>query len=68
MGHASGELVLGGRLVQARRPRARTLDGREVVLPSWKFGARLMWMRLLVAVTMRLPTSYAVRVNGAVSA
>jgi len=35
MGHAPGELVLGGRLVQARRPRARTLDGREVVLPSW---------------------------------
>jgi len=35
MGHAPGELVLGGRLVQVRRPRARTLDGREVVLPSW---------------------------------
>jgi putative transposase len=35
MGHAPGELVLGGRLVQVRRPRARTLDGQEVTLPSW---------------------------------
>ncbi len=35
MGHVPGELVLGGRLVQVRRPRARTLDGAEVVLPSW---------------------------------
>jgi putative transposase len=40
-GHAPGELVLGGRLVQVRRPRARTLDGQEVVLPSWAaFRAR----------------------------
>src|SRR5512138_546044 len=35
MGHAPGELVLGGRLVQVRRPRARTFDGQEVLLPSW---------------------------------
>jgi putative transposase len=35
MGHVRGELVLGGRLVQVQRPRARTLDGHEVVLPSW---------------------------------
>ena len=34
-GHAPGELVLGGRRVGARRPRARTVDGREVELPSW---------------------------------
>lgn len=41
MGHAPGELVLGGRLVQVRRPRARTLDGQEVILPSWQaFRAR----------------------------
>jgi putative transposase len=40
-GHAPGELVLGGRLVRVRRPRARTLDGREVMLPSWAaFRAR----------------------------
>lgn len=39
-GSAPGELVLGGRRVQVRRPRARTLDGREVELPSWRaFGA-----------------------------
>jgi transposase-like protein len=41
MGHAPGELVLGGRLVKVRRPRARTLDGQEVTLPSWAaFRAR----------------------------
>src|SRR5262245_40086439 len=34
-GHAQGELVLGGRRVGVRRPRARTLDGHEVALPSW---------------------------------
>jgi hypothetical protein len=33
-GHAPGELVLGGRRVAVERPRARTMDGREVVLPS----------------------------------
>jgi len=39
-GSAPGELVIGGRRVQVRRPRARTLDGKEVQLPSWtKFGA-----------------------------
>jgi len=31
---------MGGRRVQVRRPRARTLDGQEVQLPSWTaFGA-----------------------------
>ncbi|MBV9438579.1 MAG: IS256 family transposase [Candidatus Eremiobacteraeota bacterium] len=34
-GSAPGELVLGGRRVSVRRPRARTRDGREVELPSW---------------------------------
>src|SRR5690242_1588279 len=34
-GTAPGELVLGGRRVQVRRPRVRTLEGREVALPSW---------------------------------
>jgi len=39
-GSAPGELVMGGRRVQVRRPRARTVDGQEVQLPSWtKFGA-----------------------------
>ena len=35
-GHAPGELVLGGRKVSVRRPRARTVAGEEVTLPSWK--------------------------------
>lgn len=34
-GHAPGELVLGGRRVKVQRPRARTMDGQEVELPSW---------------------------------
>lgn len=39
-GTAPGELVMGGRRVQVRRPRARTLDGQEMHLPSWTtFGA-----------------------------
>jgi putative transposase len=36
MGHAPGELVLGGRRVSVKRPRARTQAKEEVVLPSWK--------------------------------
>jgi putative transposase len=35
-GHTRGELVLAGRRVQAARPRARTVDGEEVTLPSWR--------------------------------
>lgn len=34
-GHVSGELVMGGRRVNVSRPRVRTRDGREAVLPSW---------------------------------
>jgi transposase-like protein len=34
-GSARGELVMGGRRVQVRRPRARTVDGEEIQLPSW---------------------------------
>ena len=34
-GSAPGELVMGGRRVQVRRPRARTVDGHEFELPSW---------------------------------
>jgi transposase-like protein len=33
-GYTDGELVLGGRLVNVRRPRARDAQG-EVTLPSW---------------------------------
>src|SRR5712692_2378850 len=35
-GSTPGELVMGGRRVAVRRPRARTMDGDEVTLPSWK--------------------------------
>ena len=39
-GSAPGELVMGGRRVQVRRLRARTVDGGEIELPSWRaFGA-----------------------------
>lgn len=39
-GHTDGELVLGGRRVRVRRPRARTTEGEEVLLPSWaRFAA-----------------------------
>ena len=34
-GHTVGELVMGGRRVRARRPRARGMNGHEVGLPSW---------------------------------
>lgn len=35
-GYAPGELVLGGRRVQVKRPRVRSRDGQEVPLPSWE--------------------------------
>src|SRR6266568_1240932 len=35
-GHVRGELVMGGRRVSVPRPRARTVDDREVELPSWR--------------------------------
>ena len=39
-GSAPGELVMGGRRVSVRRPRARTVDGHEIELPSWgRFSA-----------------------------
>lgn len=34
-GHEQGKLVLGGRKVQLRRPRVRSVDGCELALPSW---------------------------------
>lgn len=36
-GHAPGELVMGGRRLSTERPRARTITGEEVELPSWRF-------------------------------
>lgn len=34
-GYSGGELVLGGRRVHVDRPRARTMEGQEIELPSW---------------------------------
>ncbi|MGH7477876.1 MAG: IS256 family transposase [Longimicrobiales bacterium] len=34
-GHGPSSLVLAGRRVNVKRPRARSTDGEEVVLPSW---------------------------------
>jgi transposase-like protein len=34
-GHGPSSLVLGGRRVKVQRPRARTITGEEVELPSW---------------------------------
>ena len=35
-GHAASSLVLGGRRVAVSRPRARSVAGRELKLPSWR--------------------------------
>jgi len=35
-GHIASSLVLGGRRVAVSRPRARSVDGHELSLPSWR--------------------------------
>src|SRR5229473_6336 len=35
-GHVASSLVLGGRRVAVQRPRARSVAGRELKLPSWQ--------------------------------
>jgi putative transposase len=35
-GQVPSSLVLGGRRVEIQRPRARSIDGRELGLPSWR--------------------------------
>src|ERR1019366_7674872 len=35
-GHVASSLVLGGRRVAVQRPRARSVEGRELKLPSWR--------------------------------
>jgi len=35
-GHAASSLVLGGRRVAVSRPRARSIGGHELSLPSWR--------------------------------
>jgi len=39
-GHVPSSLVLGGRRVAVQRPRVRTVEGEEVVLPSWRAWSR----------------------------
>ena len=36
VGHVPSSLVLGGRRVEIRRPRARSTDGQELRLPRWQ--------------------------------
>jgi putative transposase len=36
-GYTRGELVMRGRPLSVDRPRARTVTGEEVALPSWRF-------------------------------
>jgi len=38
-GHTEGELAFGGRHIRVRRPRARSRNGEEVALPTWKHFA-----------------------------
>ena len=35
-GYDEGSLVLGGRRVKVRKPRARSLEGEEMTLPHWE--------------------------------
>ena len=35
-GHVPSSLVLGGRRVKVQRPRARSIEGHELLLPSWR--------------------------------
>lgn len=35
-GHVASSLVLGGRRVAVSRPRARSIEGKELKLPSWR--------------------------------
>src|SRR5450432_2326817 len=38
-GHVSGELAVGGRRIQMKRPRVRSVGGRELKLPTWEHFA-----------------------------
>jgi transposase-like protein len=58
-GHALGELPMGGRRVEVKRPRVRSAGGRELPLPTWErlasldpLGARA-YEQMLVGVATR---------------
>ncbi len=40
-GHVRGELAMGGRRVEVKRPRVRSTEGRELPLPTWEHFAGL---------------------------
>lgn len=40
-GHVRGELAMGGRRVEVKRPRVRSVEGRELPLPTWEHFAGL---------------------------
>ena len=40
-GHIRGELAMGGRRVEVKRPRVRSVEGRELPLPTWEHFAGL---------------------------
>jgi putative transposase len=71
-GSTSGSLVLGGRRVPVDRPRARTLDGREVKLGTWQTLADddplagLVMERMLAGLATRRHTQAAEPVGAAV--
>jgi len=63
-GHVASSLVLGGRRVGIRRPRVRSIDGRELKLPSWQAWSardpltkRAMEQMLLGVSTRKYPRS-----------
>lgn len=74
-GHVASSLVLGGRRVAVSRPRVRSVEGRELRLPSWRewsardpLEARALEQMLLGVSTRRyarslepLPAAVAVR-------
>jgi putative transposase len=35
-GHVASSLTLGGRRAEVKRPRARSINGHELALPSWQ--------------------------------
>jgi transposase-like protein len=58
-GYGEGQLVLGGRKVKLPKPRVRSVEGREVELPSWEHFAeedplrRRVLEQILVGVSSR---------------
>jgi putative transposase len=73
-GTGGGSVVLGGRRVPVRRPRARTVDGQEVPLAAYRlFGAddllsRVVLERMLAGVATRRHARTAEPVGGQVAA